>query len=185
METRARQSTRGPRTLKRGQKYILWMYMMMWYSRFLIYCLVEDGIRRKTTINQAWSLHCFGFWRLQDSTRQKDDRETVGFHLNCNSYRWVVVWRWNDDQKCNNQLDFHQQHFWCFVKIRLEADIIPGRLVAQHVRLLLHPYGYSGPNDTCGSQWGWVERKWRPFSCQHFMNKHSAHHFCSFQTPQQ
>src|SRR5210317_1657588 len=91
METRARQSTRGPRTLKRGQKYILWMYMMMWYSRFLIYCLVEDGIRRKTTINQAWSLHCFGFWRLQDSTRQKDDRETVGFHLNCNSYRWVVV----------------------------------------------------------------------------------------------
>src|SRR5210317_2158751 len=91
METRPRQSTRGPRTLKRGQKYILWMYTMAWYSRFLIYCLVEDGIRRKTTINQAWSLHCFGFWRLQDSTRQKDDRETVGFHLNCNSYRWVVV----------------------------------------------------------------------------------------------
>src|SRR6056300_803404 len=91
MEMRPRQSTRDPRTLKRGRKFILLMYMIAWYVHFLIYCLVEDGIRQKATINQALSLSCVGFWRLQDTTRQKNDRETVGFHLNCNSYRWVVV----------------------------------------------------------------------------------------------
>ena len=184
-ETGPRQSTRGPRALKWGRMYIIWVYIMAWYSRFLIYCFIEDGIEPKATIHQEWGLHCFGFWRLQGIRKQKDDWKSVGFHLYCDSYGWVVVWRWEEDQKCNNQLDTIQKYFWCFVKNALEADIMTGRLVGRHIRLSLHPYGCNGPNDTCGSQWGWVELRWRPFSCQHFMNKHSAHHFCSFQTPQE
>jgi len=159
---------------------------MAWYVRFSSYCLImEDSVRPKSTINQARGLHCFGFCRLQGTTRQKDDRSTVRFHLNCNRYWWVVMWRWKEDEKSNNQLDIHQNNFWCFLKIRLEADIMPGRLVGRYIRLPLHPYGWNGPNDTCGCQWGWVELKWRPLSCQYFMNKRSTHHFCSFQTPQQ
>jgi len=146
---------------------------------------VEDGIGQKATINQARGLCCFGFWRLQGIRRQKDGWKSTGFHLYCNSYWWVVMWRRKEDQKSNNQLDIHQNNFWCFLKIRLEADIMPGRLVGRHIRLSLHPYGWNGPNDTCWCQWGWVELKWRPFSCQYFMNKHSTHHFCSFQTLQQ
>src|SRR5210317_1162132 len=89
-ETRPRQSTRGPRALKRRRKYILWMYMMVWYGRFSICCLVEDGMGQKATINQARGLHCCGFWRLQGTARHKDNWVTAGFHLNCNSYWWVV-----------------------------------------------------------------------------------------------
>src|SRR5210317_1467428 len=86
METRLRQSTRGPRTFKWGRKYILWMYTMAWYSNFSICCLVEDGIGQKATINQAQGSYCFGFWRLQGIRRQKDDWKSVGFHLHCDSH---------------------------------------------------------------------------------------------------
>jgi len=182
MEMRPRQSTRGPRTMNRGRKYILWMYMMAWYVRFSSHCFMGDSIRRKATINQAWCLHYFGFWRLQDTTRHKDDWTLAGFHLNCTSDGWVVVWGWKDDWKYNNQLGKHQKHFWCFVKIGLDSEIMSLWLVGVHMMLLLYPYGCIGPSETCGGQWGWVELKWRPFSCKHFMNKHSAHHFFSNKT---